>query len=73
MARRVKSLHHNLGDKNVVFHREHRSKKNRRNISKMGLERARQYKLRKLEITIRELENEKGSYTRDLNTGEDQQ
>lgn len=29
-ARRVKSLHHNLGTKNVVFHREHRSKKNRR-------------------------------------------
>lgn len=31
MARRVKSLHHNLQEgQNVVFHREHRSKKNRR-------------------------------------------
>ena len=29
MARRVHSLHHNLGSANVVFHREHRSKKGR--------------------------------------------
>lgn len=34
MARRIKSLHHNLGDKNVVFHREHRSKRRRRNQSR---------------------------------------
>lgn len=33
-ARRVQSLHHNLGDKNVVFHREHRSKKNRKKYAK---------------------------------------
>lgn len=29
-ARRIQSLHHNLGEKNVVFHREHRSKKGRK-------------------------------------------
>lgn len=29
MARRAHSLHHNLGDRNVVFHHEHRSKQNR--------------------------------------------
>jgi len=30
MARRIKSLHHNLQDgENVIFHREHRSKKGR--------------------------------------------
>jgi len=28
-ARRVKSLHHNLGDRNVPYHREHRSKRGR--------------------------------------------
>ena len=30
MSRRIKSLHHNLGDNNVIFHREHRSKKGRK-------------------------------------------
>jgi len=30
MARRIKSLHHNLGyGKNIPFHREHRSKRGR--------------------------------------------
>ncbi len=30
MARRYRSLHHNLGDgENVIFHREHRSPRNR--------------------------------------------
>lgn len=28
-SRRKKSLHHNLGDKNVIFHSEHRSKRGR--------------------------------------------
>ena len=31
---RVKSLHQNLGDRNVVFHRNHTAKKNRRKNSK---------------------------------------
>lgn len=35
MARRKKSLHHNLQDgENVVFHREHRSKRGRNKINK---------------------------------------
>lgn len=27
---RAKALHHSLGDKNIIFHREHRSKKGRK-------------------------------------------
>lgn len=35
MSRRVKSLHHNIADgTNIVFHREHRSKKGRKKDAK---------------------------------------
>ncbi len=55
---RVKSLHHNLGDKNVVFHRNHTSKKNRKKNAKyrglFNLDRKRKIEAQKL----KELENE---------------
>jgi len=42
MGRRYKSLHHNLQDgENVVFHREHRSKRNRKRKDKLSLYRLR--------------------------------
>ena len=55
MGRRVKSFHHNLGDKNVVFHREHRSKKNRRNRSNFQRKLTAEFKHKKLEILTKEL------------------
>lgn len=42
MARRYKSLHHNLKEgENVVFHREHRSKKNRKYKNPFSLKKIR--------------------------------
>ncbi len=39
MGRRIKSLHHNLGEgANVVFHREHRSKKNQRKKKPLSIQ-----------------------------------
>lgn len=56
-ARRIKSLHHNLGNKNVVFHREHIAKKNRnRNVNDVS-RKLRKKKLEKLKLE--ELESEK--------------
>jgi len=34
-SRRYHSLHHNLEEKNVVFHREHRSKKGKQPLWKL--------------------------------------
>ncbi len=46
-ARRIKSLHHNLKDgENVVFHREHRSKKGQKRHTEPNLV-LRRYKIRK--------------------------
>lgn len=57
MSRRVQSLHHNLGDKNMVFHREHRSKKNRR-LHGLYQKRLNNDKRKKIEeIRLRELED----------------
>lgn len=64
MARRVKSFHHNLGEKNVVFHREHRSKKNRRNLSKLWRQKLTEFKRKKLEILTKELDDESFNYRR---------
>lgn len=37
-ARRIQSLHHNLQDgENVVFHREHRSKRGRKPVPERGM------------------------------------
>lgn len=49
-ARRVKSLHHNLGEGNVVFHREHRSKKNRSFNAKDVYARRKKERVRALKI-----------------------
>lgn len=58
MARRIKSLHHNLGDKNVIFHREHRAKKNRtpngRYQKKLRADKRREIE----ELQLKELDNE---------------
>lgn len=59
MARRVKSLHHNLQPgENIVFHREHRTKKNRRKLSKLWRQSLIEYKEKKLAILTKELDNE---------------
>jgi hypothetical protein len=62
MGRRVKSLHHNLGDKNVVFHREHRTKKNRRFLSKLWRQKLTEFKRKKLAILTKELDDESINY-----------
>lgn len=56
MARRMKSIHHNLGDKNVVFHREHRSKKNRQPIPKFVRLRIKEFKHERESLEIKELD-----------------
>lgn len=48
--RRVKSLHFNLGEKNVVFHHEHRSKRGRNKIGRGSSEVFYKYKKKKEEL-----------------------
>lgn len=59
-ARRVKSLHHNLGDKNVPFHRDHRSKKGR---EKNYFDTSSEIRKKKLEkLKLREIERDMKRY-----------
>lgn len=55
MARRAKSFHHNLGEGNVVYHREHRSKRGRTNNYK-AYKIGREFKRRKEELYLNDLE-----------------
>lgn len=56
-ARRYKSLHHNLQDgENVVFHREHRSKKNRSQEKSGKLQKFKREDRRKWKTKLRQEE-----------------
>lgn len=54
MSRRTKSLHHNLKNKNIPFHREHRSKRNRRFIDDDSIG----FKKKREALRMKELEND---------------
>jgi hypothetical protein len=50
MARRYKALHHNLKEgKNVIFHREHTSKKNRTSGFNISVRRSKKLMIKELE------------------------
>lgn len=57
MARRIKSLHHNLGDKNVIYHREHRAKRKGRNNTSHK-QTSIDYRRKVIKLKEQELDNE---------------
>jgi hypothetical protein len=56
MARRIKSLHHHLGNKNIPLHREHRSKRGRSRHSDWAHTEI--YKKKLEELKLEELEKD---------------